>query len=140
MYQPHFSRAAIQRLEVSIHEKVARFTEALSGAARDSKVVDLSLGFKCLTADMVMGYCHQQTFGALNAPGFFFQMILDLEVLLQGAPWAWYFPGLVNGLARILDAAPKTLVQLVMKPMAATFEIQNVCEPTSKGLASLLHR
>ena len=126
MYQTHFSRAAIQRLEVSIHEKVARFTKLLEDAAQASKVVDLSLGFKCLTADIVMGYCHQKTFGALDAPGFFFQMILDLEELLQGAPLAWYFPSLVNGLARILDAAPKSFVQLVMKPMAATFEIQNV--------------
>lgn len=38
MYQPYFSRAAIQRLEGSIHEKVNKFLDALRKAAQSSEI------------------------------------------------------------------------------------------------------
>jgi cytochrome P450 len=127
MYQPYFSRAAIQRLEVLIHEKVNKFLDALQGAAKLSEAVDLTLGYKCLTADVVMGYCYQKTFGALDAPDFRFQLILDLEELFQTAPLAWYFPKSVNTLSRVLMNLPKAVVEKILKPLIATFEIQKVC-------------
>lgn len=86
----------------------------------------MTLGFKCLTADIVMEYCYQETFGALDAPGFNFQLILDLEELIRGAPMTWYFPTLMNCLARVFCAVPRSLVETVLKPMAATFDIQTV--------------
>lgn len=127
MYQPYFSRAAIQRLEGLIHAKVNQFVDTLLGAAKSSAVVDLTLGYKCLTADVVMGYCYQKTFGALDVPDFHFQLIEDLEELFQTAPLAWYFPGFVNALSRVLPKLPRTVIQKIMKPMLATFEIQKVC-------------
>ena len=126
MYQPYFSRAAIRRLEGSIQEKANKFFKALADAAKSSRVVDLTLGYKCLTADIVMGYCYQKTFGALDAPDFHFELLLDLEELFRGAPMGWYFPGLMNGLSRLLAATPRSLIELLLKPMAATLEIQKV--------------
>lgn len=41
MYQPYFSRAAIQNLETEIHAHCAKFLGKLSGAAAQAKVVDL---------------------------------------------------------------------------------------------------
>jgi hypothetical protein len=127
MYQPYFSRVAIQRLEGLIHEKVNQFLDALQGAAKSSEAVDLTLGYKCLTADVVMGYCYQKTFGALDAPGFRFQLIQDLEELFQTAPLAWYFPTFVNALSRFLSKLPRSVIETIMKPLVATFEIQKVC-------------
>ena len=132
MYQPYFSRAAIQRLEGSIHEKANKFLKTLKDAAQSSKTVDLTLGYKCLTADIVMGYCYQKTFGALDAQDFHFQLLLDLEELFRGVPLVWYFPGLMNGLARLLAAAPRSFVDLFLQPMAAGFEIQKVCYLASR--------
>jgi hypothetical protein len=127
MYQPYFSRAAIQRLEDLIHEKVNRFLNALQGAAESSEAVDLTLGYKCLTADVVMGYCYQKTFGALDSPGFRFQLIRDLEGLFRTAPFAWYFPRFINSLSRGLVRLPRSLIEKILKPFAAIFEIQQVC-------------
>lgn len=126
MYQQYFSRAAIQRLEGLIHEKENQFLNALEDAAKSSKPVDLSLGYKCLTADVVMGYCYQKTFGALDAPDFRFQMLLDLEELFRGAPLAWYFPELMNTMSRVLAKVPRSLIERWMRPMTATFEVQKV--------------
>lgn len=113
-------------MEVSIHKQVSRFVEILGHAAEESRAVDMTLGFKCLTADIVMEYCFQNILGALDAPGFVFQLIIDLEELIRGAPLAWYFPGILNGLARVLDLLPKSLVELISEPLAATFEIKKV--------------
>lgn len=127
MYQPYFSRAAIQRLEGSIHEKVNKFLDALQKAAKSSKNVDLTLGYKCLTADVIMGYSFQKTFGALDAPDFLFRPIQDLEQLFTSAPFAWYFPNFVNAISHILVNLPRSLIERIIKPLAATFEIQDVC-------------
>lgn len=127
MYQPYFSRAAIQRLEGPIHEKVNKFLDTLQKASNLSKVVDLTLGYKCLTADVVMGYSFQKTFGALDAPDFCFGLIQDLEQLFAAAPLAWYFPKFINKLSNILVNLPRSLIDRIMKPLAATFEIQKVC-------------
>ncbi len=126
MYQHYFSRSAIQRLEGLIHEKTNQFLSALEDAAKSSRPVDLTLGYKCLTADVVMGYCYQKTFGALDAPDFRCQLLLDLEELFRGAPLAWYFPEFVNTLSRLLAKVPRSLIERWMKPMAATFEVQKV--------------
>lgn len=127
MYQPYFSRAAIQRLESSIHEKAIKFLDVLRKAAKSSKTVDLTLGYKCLTAEVVMGYSFQKTFGALDAPDFCFRPIQDLEQLFVSAPFAWYFPNFVNALSHVLVNLPKSLIERIIKPLAAVFEIQDVC-------------
>lgn len=131
LYLPYFSQAAIQRLEGSIHGKVNMFFNTLQRAANLSKVVDLTLGFKCLAADVVMEYSFQKTFGALDAPDFRFGPILDLEQLFVSAPLAWYFPELINLMSHILVNLPRSMVERIMKPLASTFEIQKVC--TSKA-------
>ena len=127
MYQPYFSRAAIQRFEVSIHEKVNKFLDALRDAAELSKVIDLTLGYKCLTADVVMGYCYGKTFGALDAPDFRFPLIQDLEQLFSTVSYSWYFPKSINIISRLLAKVPRTLIERFMKPLVATFEVQKVC-------------
>jgi hypothetical protein len=133
MYQPYFSRAAVQRLEGFIHEKVNKFLGTLQKAAKSSKTVDLTLGYKCLTADVVMGYSFQKTFGALDAPDFRFRPIEDLEQVFASAPLAWYFPNFINALSHILVKLPRGLIERIMKPMAAIFEIQEVCRLADLG-------
>jgi hypothetical protein len=126
MYQPYFSQAAIQRLESSIHEKIDKFLGILHEATESSKVLDLTLGYKCLTADVVMGYCYNKTFGALDAADFKFKLIEDLEGVFGTASFARYFPGFFNMLSRILEKLPTIIIEMTVKPLAATFEIQRV--------------
>jgi hypothetical protein len=126
MYQPYFSQAAIQRLEGSIHEKIDKFLGILDEATKSSKAVDLTFGYKCLTADVVMGYCYNKTFGALDAPDLRFKLIEDLEGLFGTASCAWYFPGFFNMLCRFLAKLPMVMIEKMVKPLAATFEIQKV--------------
>ncbi|KIV76881.1 hypothetical protein, variant [Exophiala sideris] len=128
MYSPHFSRAAIQKLEGVIHAKITKLLNALHMASQESKVVDLTLAFKCLTADVVMEYCYQRNFGALDATDFHFKIIEDMEGLFGTASYTWYFPNTFNLLCRILEHAPVSVTKVVAKPLAASFEIYKGCQ------------
>ena len=130
MYQPYFSQAAIQRLEGSIHEEVNKLLDALQAAIKSSKVVDLTLAYKCLTADVVIGYCYNKTLGALDAPDFRFKLIEQLEGLFATASFAWYFSELFNILSRFLSMLPIGVVENTVKPLAATMEIRKVDWPS----------
>ena len=126
MYSPHFSRASIQTLEACIHEKVNKLLGALEEASEVCKSIDLSLAYKCLTADVVMEYCYQKNFGALDAVDFRFKIIEDLEGLFGTASYTWYFPNLFNNLCRILERLPMSWTEKIAKPLAASFEIYQV--------------
>ncbi|KAK7905311.1 hypothetical protein LTR67_000031 [Exophiala xenobiotica] len=128
MYSPHFSRAAIQKLEGSLHEKVHKLLDALHKASKESKIVNLTLAFKCLTADVVMEYCYQKNFGALDAADFQFKIIEDMEGLFGTASYTWYFPNLFNMLCRVLERAPISVTKTIAKPLAASLEIHKACQ------------
>lgn len=138
MYSPHFSRAAIQKLEGSIHEKIHKLLDALHKASQARKVVDLTLAFKCLTADVVMEYCYQKNFGALDATDFRFKVIEDMEGLFGTASYTWYFPDLFNLLCRILERAPISMTGTIAKPLAASFEIYKVRRSKISSLHELI--
>ncbi len=126
MYQPSFSKAAIQRVESLIQDKVSSFLDILKEAASDNTVVNLSLGYRCLTADVVMNYCYQKTFGALDAPNFEFPLILTLEKTFHSVQWSIYCPTIFGSIFRIAMMLPSTVIEKVMSPVAANQWIQSV--------------
>lgn len=75
LYVPYFSKANVVKMEHLIREHVTNFLSKLQVAGRESKDVDLSLGFRCLTADTLMGYTYDRPFGALDAPDFKYPMM-----------------------------------------------------------------
>ncbi len=126
MLQPFFSRGAIQRLESSIQDKITIFLDKLKIASDEDKAVDLTLGFPCLTGDIVMYYCYQRTFGALEAPDFQFEAnkhIQDFFALLQAAR---YFPNFFNYLDRVISRLPLAVLKKNAPAVAATLWIRNV--------------
>jgi hypothetical protein len=79
------------------------------------------------TADVVMEYCYQKDFGALDAADFHFKTIDDMEGLFGTASYTWYFPNLFNMLCRVLERAPISVTKTIAKPLAASLEIHKVC-------------
>ncbi|KAI9873944.1 MAG: hypothetical protein M1830_010370 [Pleopsidium flavum] len=119
MYQPYFSKAAIQRVESLIQDKVSNFLNILKDAASENKVIDLSLGYRCLTADVVMNYCYQKTFGALDAPDFAFPLIVALEEALPAGQWTIYFSTIFGFINRITEILPSMVIEKFAPPVAA---------------------
>lgn len=126
MYAPYFSRVSIQSLEASIQSKVKKLLKSINDAAMLCKPVDMTSGFKCLAVDVVMEYCYQKNFGALDAPDFRFKLIEDMEGLFATASFTWYFPRFFNFMCRVLGRLPQSFVQMAAPPLAASFEIHRV--------------
>jgi hypothetical protein len=119
MFQPYFSKGAIQRFESMIKGKIAQFLTVLDGASSGDKAMDLSLGFSCLTADVVMQYCNQKPLGALDAPELF-----------ETAPFAWYFPNVLRVVTHLTTQLPVKFVERYMPPIAAISWVQAVSRPS----------
>lgn len=79
MFVQYFSKTAVYRIEHLIHEQMVKFLNVIHKAAKGKRVLNMTMGFKALTADIVMYYCFQKTFGALDAPEFRFKPLLALE-------------------------------------------------------------
>lgn len=125
MYQSSFSKAAIQRVESLIQAQVAKFLGVLKQAAADNKVVNLSYGYRCLTADMIMMYCYQKPFGAMDAPDFEFPLMLATQDFFPLSQWPIYFPITFNRIYDMSAALPLSIARKLMPALAAAKWIQN---------------
>lgn len=79
MFTPFFSPEAIRRVEPLIQDFVNKFMDKMHTAASSGNVVNLSQGFRCLTADVIMNYSFQRPLGALEASDFEFPLLNALD-------------------------------------------------------------
>lgn len=129
MFQPYFSKAAIQRLESMIKAKVAKFLAVLASASATNKAMGMSLGFSCLTADVVTEYCNQKPLGALDAPDFQFRPIMHIEELFDTSAYSWYVPNVLRVVTHLTALLPFGFVEKHMPPIAAINWVQAVGGP-----------
>lgn len=134
MISPYFSREAIRRAEPLISKCTIKFISVLSDAATSFEAVNLSFGFRCVTADTIMNHAFQKSVGALDAPGFEFPLILALDASLKDIQWVHHFPTPFGLLFRITELLPTTLFEKLFKPLYLTQRCLNV---RHNGLAQL---
>lgn len=120
MFQPYFSKAAIQRVETLIQDKVSKFLDVLKKAVVDNKVIDLSLGYRCLTADVVMNYCYQSPLRALHAPDFKFPLVMALDKNFETVQSSLYFPEIWTWIFSFVAVLPSAVQKRYLAPIAAT--------------------
>ncbi len=126
MYSSYFSRAAIQRVESLILSQVKTFLDVLEKSSKEQTAVDLTFGYRCLTADIIMNYCYQKPLGALDAPDFKYPLIVVLRESLSAQMWVSYFSATFNSVFDIASKLPRTVAQKWMPPLAAMRKMQDV--------------
>lgn len=126
MISPYFSREAIRRAEPLISKCTVKFISVLSDAATSGKPVNLSLGFRCITADTIMNHSFQKPLGALDAPDFDYPLIMALDASLKDIQWVHYFPTPFGLLFRLTDLLPDSLFEKLFKPLYLTKWCLNV--------------
>jgi hypothetical protein len=107
---PYFSRVAVSRLEPLIQDKISKFIILLLNAGYRNKVVDLSLGYRCLTIDVITHYCFQKSHDAMDAPGFEDPFVGALMVLTRNGRHDKYIPYIGAMVFCSMMALPKGLV------------------------------
>ena len=120
MYSPVFSKEAVRRAETSIHSTLSKFLNILQEAAQETKVVDLSMGFRCLTADTSMNFIYQDPLGVLDSPNFQAPFIRAMEEFGRNSQYIFYFPKVFRTIARAMEMMPTKFVEKYMEPLALT--------------------
>ena len=92
MHAPLFSKEAVRRSEHLITDMLAKFLKMLSHHASEWRLVDLSLGFSCLAADVSMNYAFQRPINALDAEALQSEVIIGTDTLMKMYRWPIYFP------------------------------------------------
>ncbi|KAI9784345.1 MAG: hypothetical protein M1839_002406 [Geoglossum umbratile] len=133
-FNPFFSKAAVRRVEFLSHAKLAQFLGHLKKAAEDSTVVDISRGFRCLTADVIMHYSYQKDFGALDSKDFKCDVIDAFDDLAKTAQLGTYFKRTFDMMDWLAGLLPKSVLAKIMPPMVTVVEFQENCRSNIQHL------
>ncbi|KAL8948117.1 MAG: hypothetical protein Q9222_005665 [Ikaeria aurantiellina] len=125
MYQPFFSRAAIQKLEPVLQTRMQKFLSILTSAAKSKQVIDLSMAFRALTADMITQYCWQEPLGALDVPGFEHPFMMAIDEFCKNGRWDKYFPRTFILVDKILQKLPDSWVRRLVPPVKSIHDLQS---------------
>ena len=121
MFTPFFSPEAIRRAEPFVQDFVNIFMDKIRIAASLGNVVNLSQGFRCLTADIIMNYSFQRPLGALEAPGFEFPLLVNaIDGFAGTVQWRLYFPNAVAVLFHVVQLLPANMKAGLVKPLRLT--------------------
>lgn len=122
LFRSYLSRESIRRFEPLIHTFVTKFLGILQASASEGKEesVNLSKGFQCLTADVILDFTFNEALGALDSPDFDFPMTRALHESLSYGQWVAYLPGTFRALFRWIDKLPLWFLDKYMEPLALT--------------------
>jgi hypothetical protein len=126
MFQPYFSKAAILRVEPLLKQHTTKLIALLCKAGKAHRVVDLTMAFKCLTADIIMDYCYQKPFGAMDAPDFQFPLIKALDDSASTGQWDKYFVKIVNLLSNVVLSIPPVIGTAIIPAMKSILWMRDV--------------
>jgi len=125
-YLPFFSRQSIQQLEPLIQKQMLKFFEILESKPR-SDVIDMTMGYKCMTADVIMEYCFKKSLGFLDAEDFQPPLIVALDDFFKDLPKSWYFPNFQAFMFRVVGMLPEDIVKKFVPVMAGTQWVKKQC-------------
>ena len=133
MHSPLFSKEAVRRSEHLITDILAKFLDILPNYVLGERPVDLSMGFKCLTADIAMNYTFQRPLNALDEEGFQSHVLTGVAPFMQMAQWTVYFPTFFRGVSQVTGCLPLWVTNKFIEPYALLMWVLEV------SLGRLIH-
>lgn len=108
LYNQCFSQSAIRKLEPNIQDQLRNLISAIDDMRRREVPVDLSLGFKCFSADTLGSCMFDRSFDFLKSPDFQCETILQLEEMVDTYPLTWYGGRLIVQMLQLLGRLPRS--------------------------------
>lgn len=116
MHSPLFSKEAIRCSEHLITDMLSKFLKVLSDSSSSPRSVDLSMGYKCIAADIAMNYAFQRPLNTLDVEGFQSEVLKGSEAFSLLFYWSNYFPNLFGCVDRVVACLPMWFLSRFMKP------------------------
>ncbi|EXJ61096.1 hypothetical protein A1O7_05249 [Cladophialophora yegresii CBS 114405] len=127
-YQPYFSKGAITRLEPLINSRIKKFLSKFELAAANNEPMDLSMGFRSVTSDVVTSYMFADNgFELLDVKDFQSSILIALEQYFDFSQWATYWPNFMPWLTRQLQKLTEEQQEKFIPALAATNWITEQC-------------
>ena len=126
LYHHYFSKLAIRRADDMIQKKISLLVDVLRSMAKENRPVNLSRGYRCLTADIITEYAYQEDFGGLNSKEFIHPVIEACDVLMESTNWPTYFRRTVKLLDTIGNLLPDIALAYLSPQLLAVREFQRV--------------
>lgn len=120
MISGSFSKEAIRRAEPQVQDYVTKFLTVLQKAVDERTLVDLSLGFMSLTADVVMNHAFQRPLGATDTPNFEFQLVKSSDRFMRTIQLRRLFPNFFDNLLRLSGVIPLTILRVILPGLGHT--------------------
>ncbi|KAF3921535.1 hypothetical protein AA313_de0201857 [Arthrobotrys entomopaga] len=125
--QPYFSKNTVRKLEGLIQSKVDLFLNRLTENL--GSTVNLSRGFRCVTADIITTYSYEKCFNALHHPTFSPDWMIAFEDLIHTANLIVTLPRLVAGIEWLFEnVISKNLAMLISPNLAHSKEFEHHCK------------
>lgn len=132
-YNHHFSKLAIRRAEELIQAKISQLIDRFRSIAKENRSVDLTRGYRCLTADIITEYIYQEDFGGLSSKDFRHPIIEALDKLMTSLVWTIYFRRTFAVLDTIGSLLSDRVLAYLSPQILAIKQFQAVRNPLTKS-------
>lgn len=131
LISPYLSLESIRRAEPLVRNMCSKFFRVLQAALSDKEedVVNLSMGFRALASDTIMTFTFSRPLGALDSPGFDFNVTKALSEGAVVGQWSAYFPHSFRILLQAIEMLPSRFIDKYMAPLALTQLLLKVSSP-----------
>lgn len=136
LYNPYFSKAAVHKLEPTILSQLTFLLRGIDDMRKKEMPIDLTLAFRCFSADTLGSYMFDQPFGFLQSSDFHSTTLMQLEQLVDLMPVAWYGGRPFVELVKFLSKLPRRW--LGKSGISATLKINDVSHNTQCYKNSLI--
>ena len=122
LYSTYFTREATRRAEPLVQNSVSKFLNILQLAAleKEPKTMNLSLGFRCLSSDVITNLMFDKPLGWLESPDFDFPMTRAVKESSKFMQPATYFPTPFRIFFRLTKRLPSWFLHKYAESMALT--------------------
>ncbi len=122
LYSAYFTREATRRAEPHVQNSVSKFLKLLQSAVSENewKIVNLTLGFRCLSSDVITNFMFEEPLGWLESPEFDYPMTRAVKEASHYLQPATYFPALFRAVFRWTGRLPSWFLYKYVESLALT--------------------
>ncbi|KAH6609558.1 hypothetical protein Trco_002904 [Trichoderma cornu-damae] len=126
LLQPHLSKSAVGGVQQVLEKSVWKFIDLLERRRAENRGVDLSLAFRCVTADMFLGYAFSRPLEALSCPDFKYPPAMNMDAILMASFLAKNFRLPFTVLWRVASSLPPFMLKCL--GVSFVFDFQQDCK------------
>lgn len=130
LLQPHLSDRSVKQIQPVLEQSINQFSRILQNASGYKPGVDLSLGYRSVTIDMLLRYGFGKSLKSLDAGSFNCEMAEDMDDVLFGSLIAKHFPNMGKAVFELLLQLPLAIAKMVK--VSSILEMRKVCFVSSR--------